>query len=145
MESGANLFELEGLLQSELAKYKDNFREEMTKYHSEINDRLKKDLEARKPFYEKVRKIEKNNSNNMQHLSVGRLSMRRVHAASRNMSVTFSNSRRTNNLSHRKSTQRSQLSSRRRNLSNNSMESARGPFNNFVPFVNGGAKAIGRA
>ena len=48
MESGQNLYELEKLLQTSIKQYKDTFREQLTKYHDEIKEKLQKDI-ANKP------------------------------------------------------------------------------------------------
>ena len=83
MEGGTNLLELESLLQVELDKYKENFREEMTKYHQEINEKIKAEMDTKRDtFYEKPLETERKSSLRMHNIR--RLSFKRAMSQSRN-------------------------------------------------------------
>ena len=50
----------------------------MTKYHKDIKEKLAKDMESKTSFYEIDKPMQRKSSLRMEHLSVGRLSLRKA-------------------------------------------------------------------
>ena len=63
MNRGGDLFELERLLHKSIETYKANFREQVTKYHQEIREKLKRDIATKyDSFYEREEPLNKSGS-----------------------------------------------------------------------------------
>ena len=86
MEKGNNLFELDNLLKTSIKQYKLNFRDQVTKYHQDIKDKLKKDIDKRhESFYEKE---EPSQNSSPRHINIGK--QKKLNTRRKNLYQTFS-------------------------------------------------------